>query len=87
MIERIEETTLGNLGGVEVAMANVTDDYTFILPDSTVGRGRACLLILPDEDVWVGVGSEVFADGALWKVIRLESPPGGSGVVTLERVH
>ena len=86
MIEKIEETAVGNLGGIDVPMANVTNNYTFRLPDGSEGRGKACLLILPDSDVWVGVGSEVIVGDATWRVIQIDSPDDETGSVTLEQV-
>ena len=85
MIEIIEETAVGNLNGVDVPMANVTNNYTFKLPDGSEGKGKACLLILPEADVWVGVGSEVQVGGATWRVTKIDSPEGETGSVTLEK--
>ena len=85
MIEIIEDTAVGNLGGVDVPMANVTNSYTYKLPDGTEGKGKACLLILPEADVWVGVGSEVNVGGATWRVIKIDSPDDETGSVTLEK--
>lgn len=85
VIEIIEETAVGNLNGVDVPMANVTNNYTFKLPDGSEGKGKACLLILPEADVWVGVGSEVQVGGATWRVTKIDSPEGETGSVTLEK--
>jgi hypothetical protein len=86
VIEKIEETAVGNLNGVDVPMANVTNNYKFMLPDGTEGRGKACLLILPDNDVWVGIGSEVSVGGATWRVTHIDSPKDETGSVTLQQL-
>ena len=84
MRETIEETTVGSLGGADVPMANATPNYTFALPDGSVGRGPACMLILPGGAVWVGAGSEVEVEGRRWRVICVRCPDDDTGSVTLE---
>ena len=86
VIEIIEETAVGNLAGIDMPMANVTNNYTYTLPDGTQGRGKACLLILPNADVWVGLGSEVAVGDHKWRVIKIHSPEGETGSVTLEQI-
>ena len=85
-IEMIEETAVGTLDGIDVPMANVTNEYTYTLPDGSQGKGKACMLILPDADVWVGVGSEVKVGTSTWRVIKIHSPDDETGSVTLEKV-
>ena len=86
VIEMIEETAVGTLDGIDVPMANVTNEYTYTLPDGSQGKGKACMLILPDADVWVGVGSEVKVGTSTWRVIKIHSPDDETGSVTLEKV-
>jgi len=86
VIEIIEETAVGSLDGIDVPMANVTNEYTYALPDGSQGKGKACMLILPDDDVWVGVGSEVTVGASKWRVIKIHSPDNETGSVTLEKV-
>lgn len=84
MKETIEETTVGFLGECRVPMANVVKEGRFLLPDGSQGSGLACLLILPDGDVWVGVGSEVTVNGETWRVTQVNCPDDDNGSVTLE---
>ena len=86
MIEMIEETAVGNLEGIDVPMANVTNSYTYTLPDGSQGKGKACLLILPNADVWVGVGSEVQVGPNKWRVIQINAPKNDTGSVILEKL-
>ena len=86
VIEIIEETAVGSLDGIDVPMANVTNEYTFALPDGSQGKGKACMLILPDSDVWVGVGSEVKVGTSTWRVLKIHTPENETGSVTLEKV-
>lgn len=86
MREIIEETTVGFLSGVRVPMANVVYEGRYVLPDGSEGRGLACMLILPEESVWVGVGSEVTVKGERWRVTQVRCPENDNGSVTLERV-
>ena len=85
VIEMIEETTVGILGGQRIPMANACREYTFRLPDGSEGRGPACMLMLP-KSTWVGVGSEVVAGGYRWRVIDIKVPDDDSGSVYLERL-
>ena len=86
MRERIDENTVGMLGDVSVPMANVTTSYHFELPNGALGQGPACLLILPDRQRWVGVGSEVRVGGATWRVVAIDAPEQELGSVTLARL-
>jgi hypothetical protein len=83
--ETIDETTVGDLGGVRVPMGNMTTG-TYTLPDGSEGRGTICSLALPDQvGVFVGLGSVVDVQGTRWEVIGIEKPPGQLGSVTLRR--
>ena len=85
-IETIEETTVGDLGGVRVPMGNMTTG-TYTLPDGSEGRGTICSLALPDRiGVFVGLGSVVDVQGTRWEVVGIDKPPGQLGSVTLRRV-
>jgi len=85
-IEIIDETTVGDLGGVRVPMGNMTrGEYT--LPDGTKAQGVICSLALPDQvGVFVGKGSVVDVQGTRWEVIDVDKPPGERGSVTLKRL-
>ncbi|MCK6505297.1 hypothetical protein L6R53_18170 [Myxococcota bacterium] len=85
-IETIDETTVGDLGGVRVPMGNMTTG-TYTLPDGSEGRGTICSLALPGQvGVFVGLGSVVDVQGTRWEVIGIEKPPGQLGSVTLRRL-
>ena len=83
--ETITETTVGDLDGVRVPMAQVTtDDYT--LPDGTTAHGLVCVLVLPEGPTWVGTGSRVVVEGRTWEVASLVAPDGELGEITLTRL-
>ena len=87
MIEEIDETTVGDLDGVRVPMANVTHgEYT--LPDGSTRRGDMCILVVPETrgGVFVGAGSEVVVEGVRWRVLSVHNPPDDLGSVRLERL-
>lgn len=85
LIETIDETTVGDLGGVRVPMGNMTTG-TYTLPDGSEGRGTICSLALPGQvGVFVGLGSVVDVQGTRWEVVGIEKPPGQLGSVTLRR--
>jgi hypothetical protein len=83
VIESIDETTVGELGGVRVGMGNVTTgDY--LLPDGSKRSGRICSLAIDGAiGVFVGVGSVITVQSARWEVISLEKTPGSLGEVRL----
>ena len=87
MIEEIDETTVGDLDGVRVPMANVTHGE-YALPDGSIRRGDMCILVLPDTNggVFVGAGSEVEVEGVRWRVLSVDNPPDDCGSVRLERM-
>jgi hypothetical protein len=86
LTEIIEETTVGELSGVRVPMANMfTGSYE--LPDGSTAQGVVCALILPAGPTFVGLGSEVVVEGDRWRVTAIDKPSGGLGTVTLTRVE
>ncbi len=85
MIETIEETTVGDLGGVRVPMGNMTRGR-YALPDGGEGEGWICALALGEgPGLFVGAGSVVEVGGARWEVLRVDKTPGQLGSVTLRR--
>ena len=87
MIEEIDETTVGDLDGVSVPMANVTHgEYT--LPDGSTRLGDMCILVIPgpENGVFVGAGSEVEVEGVRWRVLSVDNPKDDYGSVRLERL-
>lgn len=82
--EFIEETTMGSLGTVPVGMANAGKNFKYTLPNGKEVQGEACLLVLPDRQVWVGAGSEVQVEGATWRITKVEVPEDDNGTVYLE---
>lgn len=86
VIETIEETTVGDLDGVRVPMANMTQgDY--VLPDGTTRRGWICALVIPGAPaVFVGAGSQVTVGGVRWEVLDVQKNAGALGTVTLKRL-
>ena len=86
-VETIEETTVGDLDGARVPMAQVTtDDYT--RADGSVAHGRVCVLVLPGAGpTWVGAGSVVDVAGTRWEVLSVVKEPGELGEVTLRRLE
>ncbi len=84
MIETIEETTVGDLGGVSVPMGNMfVDSYT--LPDGTTTKGLVCALALESGAVFVGKGSVVTVGTTTWEVVAIEKASGKPGSVSLKR--
>lgn len=82
-MESIEETTVGELGGRRVGMANVFED-TYTLPDGTTKTGLTCLLSVFDIAKYrVGEGSEITVDGVVWRVVKITKVSGENGEVTL----
>lgn len=84
-IETIEETTVGDLGGVSVPMGNMTTD-AYVLPDGTTREGTVCVLVLEAGPVWVGLGSVVEVGGARWEVVAIDKPKGELGSVSLQKL-
>lgn len=87
VIEEIEETTVGDLGGHRVPMGNVTRGR-YTIPDGTEREGPICSLVLPgvSPGVFVGAGSVVEVGGHRWEVLEVESPASGPGNVRLKRL-
>ena len=87
VVERIEETTVGDLAGARVAVGTVVLAGRYPLPDGSEGQGVAAVLAFADDSsVWVGIGSEIEAGGARWRVIDCTKQRGAPGEVTLEQV-
>lgn len=85
VIETIEETTVGDLDGHRVPMANLYEgDYT--LPDGSQRHGWLCALVLPTGPVFVGAGSVVTVGETRWEVLKVEKPLGALGTVTLRKL-
>ncbi len=86
VVEEIDETTVGDLGGARVPMGNITRG-TYSLPDGSEKTGYICSLRLPGTTgpTWVGAGSVVSVDGVLWTVLAVEKTPGQPGTVRLQR--
>ena len=91
MTERISETTVGELDGVRVGVANVWErDY--VDADGTPRHGMTARVAWTEPDGterWevVGVGSRVLlASAATWSVIRIDKSAGAPGDVVWERV-
>lgn len=86
ILETIEETTVGDLGGVSVPMGNMTTG-SYTLPDGSTTSGTICSLAISEgPGVFVGLGSEVQVGGATWRVVAIEKTRGQPGSVTLQRV-
>jgi len=82
--ERIDEGAVGSLAGESVAAANgCTAEYG--LPDGSVCTGPSMLLCLlsGEEDLRVGVGSQLEVGGALWTVATIRLADQGTGHVEL----
>lgn len=86
MDESIEETTVGELSGRRVGMANVLQD-AYVLPDGTSVTGLTCLLSVFDVGKYrVGEGSVVDVGGERWLVVKVTKVPGENGEVVLRRL-
>ncbi len=88
--ESIEETTVGFLGDLQVAMGNAVHDGSFDLPSGSTGRGPACVLVpvSPEgESIWVGKGSVAVIHNTRWLVEEVRIPIPGEGIVTLRRLE
>jgi hypothetical protein len=87
VIEEIEETTVGDLGGHRVPMGNMTRG-TYTLPDGSERTGPICSLVLPGRSpgVFVGQGSVVTVGEHRWEVVTVDQPAEGLGNVTLKRL-
>ena len=84
--EFIEETTVGDLDGVRVAVGTVVRSGRYPLADGSGGMGPAAILALPDESsIWVGAGSVVAVEGTTWTIVRVDAPSGENGEVFLRR--
>jgi hypothetical protein len=83
--ETIEETTVGELGGVRVPMGNMTRGK-YRLPDGSEQEGLICSLALPGQTgVFVGLGSVVQVGAAAWEVVAIEKKDSALGSVTLRQ--
>jgi len=83
--ERIEETTVGDLGGAQVGAANALDaDYR--LPDGRTVRGPTMALYPfgTDEKHRLGPGSQLTLDGVVWTVHAVELGLACNGWVELQ---
>ncbi len=86
LIETIEETTVGDLGGVRVPMGNMTQG-AYTLPDGSQRHGWICALALPPgPGTFVGAGSVVTVEGTPWEVLEVNKTPGVLGSVRLRRL-
>lgn len=83
--ERIEETTVGDLGSTQVGAANALDaDYR--LPDGRTVRGPTMALYPfgTDEKHRLGPGSQLTLDGVVWTVHAVELGHACNGWVELQ---
>lgn len=83
-IERITETTVGSLSGEDVAAANgCVAEYR--LPDGTQETGPSMLLCVlsGEDDVRVGVGSQLSVRGQTWTVTTVQLGDAGTGHIEL----
>ncbi len=86
IIEDIDETTVGDLGGTRVPMGNMTTG-AYTLPDGTKKHGLICSLVIgPGPGVFVGLGSEVTVDGTRWRVVGIEKDGDALGSVQLQKL-
>lgn len=87
VIEEIEETTVGDLGGYRVPMGNVTRG-TYRMPDGSERTGDICSLVLPGQSpgIFVGAGSVVTVGDTSWEVLQVDNPSSGNGSVTLKQL-
>jgi len=82
VIESIEETTVGDLAGVRVAMANVFVDR-YVRADGAPAEGLTCLLVFDGQKVRVGAGSAVSVAGRSWEVVSVTKAADALGEVVL----
>lgn len=90
MTETLTETTVGELDGVRVGLANVWErDY--VDAGGTTRHGLTARLAWTDAagaERWeiVGVGSQLEFAGSTWQVREIDKSPGTPGEVVWERV-
>jgi len=83
--ERIQETTVGDLRGAQVAAGNAYEaEYT--LPDGQTAEGPTIALYVfeGDQKHRVGPGSELDIGGRTWTVTAVDVGSGGLGWVELQ---
>jgi hypothetical protein len=84
IVEEIEETTVGMLGGHRVPMGSMIREADYTLADGTKKRGMVCSLIIDGQTgVFVGLGSTVQVGEKTWEVIAIEKAPKELGSVKL----
>ena len=89
MVENIEETTVGMLGDIRVAMANMVFEGSYERADGSTAAGLACVLVPldgSDAKYWVGLDSRVTIGGAHWQVTGISKPRHGNGSISLRSV-
>ena len=83
MVE-IKETTVGNLGGVDIGVGNIWErEYT--LPDGTSRSGPTAQLFIEEERLIVGKGSVITVDKSRWEVVDVEMKE--LGTVKLKQIN
>ncbi len=90
MTETLTETTVGELSGVRVGLANVWE-RNYEDSGGTVRHGLTARVAWTDAggtERWevVGVGSQLEFAGSTWQVTRIEKVAGTPGEVVWERV-
>jgi len=86
-VEFIRETTVGDLGGVQVGMGSISfGKYKF--PNGQPSYGPTCVLSPEDakKPVCVGKGSVVAIGENKWQVVSVEDPLDDLGTVTLQKL-
>ncbi len=90
MTETLTETTVGELDGVRVGLANVWErDYVDAAGAARTGvTARVAWTDAGGTERWevVGVGSRVAFSASAWQVTRIEKVAGTPGEVVWERV-
>lgn len=84
VIETIDESTVGDLEGTRVPMANMSQ-RAYVRADGTTAEGWTCTLVLASGPVVAGVGSAIDVAGGRWEVTAVAKEPGQPGSVTLRR--
>ncbi len=82
---RIDETTVGDLRGEQVAAGNAFDaDYTLANGETAHGPTMALYVFEGDQKHRVGAGSELTVGGRTWSVTQVDLGSGGLGWVELQ---